>query len=168
MILKPSLKIIMIFIRFIKTCHINDDHEDYPETDNFESKLGALGLSEWWLRKLLNDDHEDCPETDNFESKLGALGLTEWWSWKLLNDDHEDCPETDNFESQLETLSLTEWWSWKMQRGKFIRSFWSCFSILKGVGNFDLFFLSHFWTKYGCFCAHWKGDFLNFSKITQL
>ena len=41
-------------------------------------------------------------------------------------------------------------------------------SILRWGDNFDLCFLCHFWTKYRCFCAHWKGNFLIFSKITQL
>ena len=33
---------------------------------------------------------------------------------------------------------------------------------------FDLDFLGGFFTKIGSFCAHWKGNFLNFSKLTLL
>ena len=36
------------------------------------------------------------------------------------------------------------------------------------VGIFGLIFLSHFLTKMGVFCAHQKGNFLNFSKLTLL
>ena len=37
-----------------------------------------------------------------------------------------------------------------------------------GVGNFDLHFLSHFFPKQRCFCAHQTGNFLNFPKLTLL
>ena len=37
-----------------------------------------------------------------------------------------------------------------------------------GVGIFDLIFLSHFLSKMGSFCAHQKGNFLRFSKLTLL
>ena len=37
-----------------------------------------------------------------------------------------------------------------------------------GVGIFRLIFLSHFLTKMRSFCAHQKGNFLNFSKLTLL
>ena len=33
---------------------------------------------------------------------------------------------------------------------------------------FDLNFLSCFFTKIGSFCAHWRGNFLNFPKLTLL
>ena len=38
----------------------------------------------------------------------------------------------------------------------------------RGVGIFELIFLSHFLTKMRTFCAHQKGNFLNFSKLTLL
>ena len=38
----------------------------------------------------------------------------------------------------------------------------------RGVGNFDLNFLSHFFPKSKCSCAHCKGNFLNFPKLTLL
>ena len=38
----------------------------------------------------------------------------------------------------------------------------------RGVGNFELIFLSHFLTKMRSFCAHQKGNFLNFAKLTLL
>jgi len=40
------------------------------------------------------------------------------------------------------------------------------FFIFRGVKNLNLVFLSHYLTKFRCFCAHWKGNFLNFSKLT--
>ena len=33
---------------------------------------------------------------------------------------------------------------------------------------FNFIFLSRFFTKMGCFCAHWTGNFLNFPKLTLL
>ena len=38
----------------------------------------------------------------------------------------------------------------------------------QGVAMFDLTFLGRFFTNIGSFCAHWKGNFLNFSKLTLL
>ena len=38
----------------------------------------------------------------------------------------------------------------------------------RGVGNFDLHFLIHFFPKWGCSCAHQTGNFLNFPKLTLL
>ena len=38
----------------------------------------------------------------------------------------------------------------------------------RGVGIFDLNFLSHFLLKMRGFCAHQKGNFLDFSKLTLL
>ena len=37
-----------------------------------------------------------------------------------------------------------------------------------GVAMFDLVFLGPFFTKMRSFCAHQTGNFLNFSKLTQL
>ena len=39
---------------------------------------------------------------------------------------------------------------------------------LRGVGMFDLYFLSCFYSKLGSFCTHWKGKILNFLKLTLL
>ena len=36
------------------------------------------------------------------------------------------------------------------------------------VANFDPLYLEQFWVKRQSFCAHWTGNFLNFSKLTQL
>ena len=40
--------------------------------------------------------------------------------------------------------------------------------ILGGVVIFNLGFLGHYLTKYICFCAHLKENFLHFSKLTLL
>ena len=42
------------------------------------------------------------------------------------------------------------------------------FSFLRGVGIFELMFLSHFWTNQRHFWVHWIGNSLNFSKFTQI
>ena len=39
---------------------------------------------------------------------------------------------------------------------------------VRGVGNFDLFFLSHFFPKRRYSCAYLKGNFLNFPKLTLI
>ena len=36
------------------------------------------------------------------------------------------------------------------------------------VANFEPLYLKQFWVKIQSFCAHWTGNFLNFSKLTQL
>ena len=36
------------------------------------------------------------------------------------------------------------------------------------VANFESLYLKQFWVKIQSFCAHWTGNFLNFSKLTQL
>ena len=36
------------------------------------------------------------------------------------------------------------------------------------VANFEPSYLKQFWVKIQNFCAHWTGNFLNFSKLTQL
>ena len=36
------------------------------------------------------------------------------------------------------------------------------------VANFEPLYLKQFWEKIQSFCAHWTGNFLNFSKLTQL
>ena len=36
------------------------------------------------------------------------------------------------------------------------------------VINFMPLYLKQFWVKIQSFCAHWTGNFLNFSKLTQL
>ena len=48
-----------------------------------------------------------------------------------------------------------------MSKGKYCRS-------TMGVEIFDLIFLSYFLSKKGSFCAHQKGNFLRFSKLTLL
>ena len=36
------------------------------------------------------------------------------------------------------------------------------------VANFEPLYLKQFWLKIQSFCAHWTGNFLDFSKLTQL
>ena len=36
------------------------------------------------------------------------------------------------------------------------------------VANFETLYLKQFWVKIQSFCAHWIGNFLNFSKLTQI
>ena len=36
------------------------------------------------------------------------------------------------------------------------------------VANFRPLYLKHFWVKIQSFCAHWTGNFLSFSQLTQL
>ncbi len=36
------------------------------------------------------------------------------------------------------------------------------------VANFEPLYLRHLWVKIQSFCAHLTGNFLNFSKLTQL
>ena len=36
------------------------------------------------------------------------------------------------------------------------------------VANYEPVYLKHFWEKIQSFCAHWTGNLLNFSKLTQL
>ena len=59
--------------------------------------------------------------------------------------------------------------SWK-QRKHFCQNtnILEVFHILRGVSIFYLIFLSHFFTKWLCSCACWKGNFLNFSKLILL
>ena len=57
-------------------------------------------------------------------------------------------------------LSSLELWEKEESIGDPIMSYDVIFS--RAVGMFDLIFLSGFFTKVGGFCAHWKGNFLNF------
>ena len=45
---------------------------------------------------------------------------------------------------------------------------WWFLYCFRGVGIFELLFLSHFLIKQICFCAHWKGNFLASSKLILL
>ena len=36
------------------------------------------------------------------------------------------------------------------------------------VANFEPLYLKQFWVKMQSFCTHWTGNFLNFSKLTQI
>ena len=63
-------------------------------------------------------------------------------------------------------LSSLELWAKEESIGDPIMSYNVIFS--RGVGIFDLIFLRDFFTKVGSFCVHWKGNFLNFSKLTLL
>ena len=45
---------------------------------------------------------------------------------------------------------------------------WCFLSFLEGVAIFNLGFLRHYLTKYRCFCAHYKENFLHFSNLTLL
>ena len=36
------------------------------------------------------------------------------------------------------------------------------------VANFEPLYLKQFWVKIQSLCAYWTGNFLNFSKLTQL
>ena len=63
-------------------------------------------------------------------------------------------------------LSSLELWAKEESIGDPIMSYNVIFS--RGVGIFDLIFLSSFFTKVGSFCVHWKGNFLNFSKLSLL
>ena len=56
----------------------------------------------------------------------------------------------------------------KWEQKKTIFSVIQSIPFLKGVGIFGLIFLSHFLTEMRSFCAHQKGNFLNFLKLTLL
>ena len=67
---------------------------------------------------------------------------------------------------QNEIIHQSCLWDWR--KGKYLQDDSQSCVFSTGVGVFDLIFLKHFLTKMRSFCAHQKGNFLNFSKLTLL
>ena len=67
---------------------------------------------------------------------------------------------------QNEIINQSCLWDWS--KGKYLQDDSQSCLFSRGVGVFDLIFLRHFLTKMRSFCAHQKGNFLNFSKLTLL
>ena len=67
---------------------------------------------------------------------------------------------------QNEIINQSCLWDWS--KGKYLQDDSQSCLFSRGVGIFDLIFLRHFLTKMRSFCAHQKGNFLNFAKLTLL
>ena len=67
---------------------------------------------------------------------------------------------------QNEIINQSCLWDWS--KGKYLQDDSQSCLFSRGVGVFDLIFLRHFLTKMRSFCAHQKGNFLNFLKLTLL
>ena len=67
---------------------------------------------------------------------------------------------------QNEIINQSCLWDWS--KGKYLQDDSQSCLFSRGVGVFDLIFLRHFLTKMRSFCAHQKGNFLRFWKLTLL
>ena len=77
---------------------------------------------------------------------------------------HHGIHKTLYFQNKLINQSCL--WDWS--KGKYLQDDSQSCLFSRGVGVFDLIFLRHFLTKMRSFCAHQKGNFLNFSQLNLL